>query len=205
MMCAWDAATKSSPMSFPRSLIRRNSIQGRSLILRAITASFRQTVSPLRRRSNTLRSRVIFLPCVLGNSTLRALRYHRECNAFGAGVARQDHHRNQQYDAPARENLLWRRHRADHLFPRRRSVQSQLRRQEGQVSGSEGSHLAVRRRQRTAAPVLMTWVGSLTLPSTAILPRRTPIHSHTMPPPRTTPPRRTLFPPIESTPAFHRV
>ena len=48
-----------------------------------------------------------------------ALRHHRQRNAPGAGVARQGHHRDQQHDAAAGQDLRRRRHRPDPLPARR--------------------------------------------------------------------------------------
>ena len=52
---------------------------------------------------------------VPGQIDLRPLRHHRQRHAARTGMARQDHHRDQQHDAAAREDLRQRRHRPDSL------------------------------------------------------------------------------------------
>ena len=44
-----------------------------------------------------------------GQVDLCPLRHHRQRDAAGAGMARQDHHRDQQHDAAARQDLRQRR------------------------------------------------------------------------------------------------
>ena len=72
-------------------------------------------------------------------------------NAAGAGMARQDHHRDQQHDALAREDLRQRGDRADSVLPRRRGLRNELRRQEGEIPGSKGADATLCRRPRAAA------------------------------------------------------
>ena len=61
------------------------------------------------------------LAICVGKSDLRPLRHHRQRDAAGARVARQDHHRNQQHHAAAGQDLRQRGHRPDPLLQGRRA------------------------------------------------------------------------------------
>ena len=64
--------------------------------------------------------RDVLAVCV-GKIDVCSLRHHRERDAAGARMARQDDDRDQQHDAVAREDLRQRGHRADSVLPRRRT------------------------------------------------------------------------------------
>ncbi len=67
-----------------------------------------------------------------------------ERNATRTRVARQNHHRDLQHYALARQDLRRRGHRPDSLPARRKGMPDELRRQTRQVPGPEGTHAPLR-------------------------------------------------------------